>query len=326
MKRREFIAGLGGVATWPLVAHAQQPKVPVIGYLSTGSLELFGGRLRAFHQGLKEAGFIEGQNLAVEQRWVNDQYDRLPEMAADLVRDRVSLIVTIGNNVAARAAKAATSTVPVVFLIGADHVALGLVASLNHPGGNITGVTVATVEVLQKRLQLLHDLVPNARRFGFLVNPDNVANVASIDAARDAVRTWGGIIEVADARGGRDFDAAFAEFAERHVEAIAIAGDVLFGSELERLSRVAAQYAVPVIYGFPDSVRNGGLMSYSANGSDLVRQAGLYAGRILKGEKPADLPVVEPTKFTFAINLKTAKALGLEIPPTLLALADEVIE
>ena len=175
-------------------------------------------------------------------------------------------------------------------------------------------------------MQLLHDLVPNSRRFGHLVNPDNVFDVANIDAARDAVRTWGGTVEVAYARAPRDFDAAFAEFAERHVEAITIAADALYSSELERLIRVAAQYAVPVIYGFEDSVRNGGLMSYSANGRDLVRQASLYAGRILKGEKPADLPVVQPTSFTFAINLKTAKALGLTIPPNLLALADEVIE
>ena len=247
-------------------------------------------------------------------------------MAADLVRARVSLIVTFGNNLPARAAKAATSTIPIVFHMGADPVALGLVASLKHPGGNITGITNAIAEVLQKRLQLLHDLIPNARRFGYLVHPDNVSSVATIDPARETVRTWGGTVEVAYAKAARDFDAAFAEFAERHVEAIAIAGDALFGSELERLSRMAAQYAVPVIYGFGDSVRNGGLMSYSANGRDLVRQASLYAGRILKGEKPADLPVVQPTSFTFAINLKTAKALGLTIPPNLLALADEVIE
>ena len=247
-------------------------------------------------------------------------------MAADLVRARVSLIVTFGNNLPARAAKAATSTIPIVFHMGADPVALGLVASLKHPGGNITGITNVIAEVLQKRLQLLHDLIPNARSFGYLVHPDNVSSVATIDPAREAVRTWGGTVEVAYARAARDFDAAFAEFAERHVEAIAIAGDALFGSELERLSRMAAQYAVPVIYGFGDSVRNGGLMSYSANGRDLVRQASLYAGRILKGEKPADLPVVQPPSFTFAINLKTAKALGLTIPPNLLALADEVIE
>src|SRR5215831_14680823 len=324
MKRREFIAGLGGVAAWPMAVRAQQRTIPVVGVLGSSTADALS--MAAFMQGLKEAGFIEGQNLAVEQHWANNQYDRLPEMAADLVRARVSLIVTFGNNLPARAAKAATSTIPIVFHMGADPVALGLVASLKHPGGNITGITNAIAEVLQKRLQLLHDLIPNARRFGYLVHPDNVSSVATIDPAREAVRTWGGTVEVAYAKAARDFDAAFAEFAERHVEAIAIAGDALFGSELERLSRMAAQYAVPVIYGFGDSVRNGGLMSYSANGRDLVRQASLYAGRILKGEKPADLPVVQPTSFTFAINLKTAKALGLTIPPNLLALADEVIE
>jgi putative ABC transport system substrate-binding protein len=326
MRRRDFIAGLGGAAAWPMAVRAQQRTILVVGFLSSSMADAMPTAAAAFMQGLREAGFIEGQNLAVEQRWANNQYDRLQEMAADLVRARVSLIVTIGNNLSARAAKAATSTIPIVFAMGADPVALGLVASLNHPGGNITGVTNAIAEVLQKRLQLLHDLVPNARRFGYLVHPDNVSSVATIDPAREAIRALGGTVEVVYARAARDFDAAFAEFAQRHVEAIAIAGDALFGSELERLSRLAAQHAVPVIYGFEDSVRSGGLMSYSANGSDLVRQASLYAGRILKGEKPADLPVVQPTSFTFAINLKTAKALGLTIPPNLLAVADEVIE
>jgi putative ABC transport system substrate-binding protein len=282
--------------------------------------------MATFMQVLKEAGFNEGQNLAVEQRWANSRYDRLPEMAADLVRARVSLILAIRNNLPARAAKAATSTIPIVFVMGADPVALGLVASFNRPGGNMTGVTTAIVDIFQKRLQLLHDLVPNARRFGYLVNPDNGNFATVIDPARDAVRTWGGTVEVAYARAAPDFDAAFADFAERHVEAIVIAGDALFATEGERLSRVAAKYAIPATYGTADSVRTGGLMSYSANFAILIRQAGLYAGRILKGEKPADLPVVRPTKFTLAINLKTAKALGLTIPETLLATADEVIE
>jgi putative ABC transport system substrate-binding protein len=327
MRRREFIAGLGGAVASAMVARAQQRTIPVVGVLGSSTADgLLLAVITAFMQGLKEAGFIEGQNLAVEQRWANNQYDQLPEMAADLVRARVSLIVTIGNNLAARAAKAATSTIPIVFYMGADPVALGLVASLNHPGGNITGFTTAIVETLQKRVQLFHDLVPNARRFGYLVNPDNVSGAATVDLVRGAVRTWGGTVEVACARAARDFGAAFAEFAERHVEAITIAADALYSSELERLIRVAAQYAVPVMYGFEDSVRNGGLMSYSTNIGDGSRQAGLYAGRILKGEKPADLPVVRPTKFTFAINLKTAKTLGLTIPPNLLALADEVIE
>jgi putative ABC transport system substrate-binding protein len=323
MQRREFIAGLGSAAAWPAVARAQQATAPVVGVLGSSTPNpLF---MAAFMQVLKEAGFNEGQNLGVEQRWANNQYGRLPEMAADLVRARVSLMVAIGNNLPARAAKAATSTIPIVFFMGADPVALGLVTSLNHPGGNITGVTTIIVDIFQKRLQLLHDLVPNARRFGYLVNPDNVPRVAT-DRARDAVRTWGGTVEVAYATAARDFDAAFAEFAKRRVEAIVIAGDALFGSEFEHLIRSAAQYAVPVIYGNAASVRNGGLMSYGANGADALRQAGLYASRILKGEKPADLPVVQPTKFTLAINLKTATALGLTIPPGVLAIADEVIE
>jgi putative tryptophan/tyrosine transport system substrate-binding protein len=321
MRRREFIAGLGSAAAWPLAARAQQRTMPVIGILGTTSAET--NRVAAFMQGLKEAGFIEGQNVRIEQRWANNQYDRVPEMAADLVRSRVSLIAALGNSLSARAAKAATSTIPIVFNMGADPVALGIVASLNHPGGNITGATSALGELLQKRLQLLHDVFPTARRFGLLVNPDNPPN---IELARNAVRTWDGTLELAHARAVRDFDAAFADFAERHVEAIAPAADSLFNSQGERLSRLAAQYAVPVIHGSADSVRTGGLMSYGAGRTDAIRQVGVYAGRILKGEKPADLPVMQPTKFELVINLKTAKALGLTIPETLLATADEVIQ
>jgi putative tryptophan/tyrosine transport system substrate-binding protein len=312
MIRRDFIAGLGSAAAWPLVVGAQQ-RIHVVGILGTTPAESY--RIAAFMQGLKEARFIEGQNVRIEQRWANNQYDRLPEMAADLVRSRVSL----------RAAKAATSTIPIVFSMGADPVALGIVASLSHPGGNITGATIALGEILQKRFQLLHDVVPTARRFGFLMNPDNDRS-ANIELARNAVRTWGGTLEVADARTARDFDAAFADFAERHVEAIVPAADALFNSEGERLSRVAAQYAVPVIHSLAASVRTGGLISYSAGNTDAIRQAGVYSGRILKGEEPADLPVVQPTKFELVINLKTAKALGLTIPETLMATADEVIQ
>jgi putative tryptophan/tyrosine transport system substrate-binding protein len=327
MRRRDFIAGIGSTAAWPITARGQQPAMPVIGLLVSATAENSARLMAVFLQGLKEAGFIEGQNLGIERRWANNQYDRLPEMAVDLVRTRVSLIAAIGNNLTARAAKAATSTIPIVFSMGVDPVALGLVASLNHPGGNITGVTTIIDEILQKRLQLLHDLVPNARRFGYLVNPDNVFSIAIvINPARDAVRTWGGTVEVGYARAASDFDAAFADFAERHVEAIAIAGDALFSAEGERLIRVAAQYTMPVIYASQVSVRTGGLMSYSADTRGALRQAGLYAGRILKGEKPADLPVVRPTKFELVINLKTAKALGLTIPETLLATADEVIQ
>ena len=324
MRRREFIAGLGSAAAWPVETWAQQPATPVLGVLGSSLPDSYSFLMATFMQVLSEVGLSEGKNLAVEQRWANNQYDRLPEMAADLVRARVSLILAIGNNLPARAAKAATSTIPIVFVMGANPVALGLVASFNRPGGNITGVTTVIVDILQKRLQLLHDLVPNARRFGYLVNPDNPAR--SVSTGTRSVRTWGGTLEIASARAAPDFDAAFAEFAERHVEAIVIAGDALFASESERLFRLAEQHAVPVIYASAASVRYGGLMSYSADIVAAFRQAGLYAGRILKGEKPADLPVVQPTKFTFAINLKTAKALGLTVPDTLLAIADEVIE
>jgi putative ABC transport system substrate-binding protein len=324
MRRRDFITVFGGAAAaWPLAAHAQQPARPVVGVLSSSVANSYTFLMAAFMQVLKEAGFNDGQNLAVEQRWANNRYDRLPEMAAELVRARVSLILAIGNNLPTRAAKAATSTIPIVFVMGANPVALGLVASFNRPGGNITGVTTIVVDILQKRLQLLHDLVPNARRFGYLVNPDNPERV---ELAKNTVRTWGGTIDVASARTVPDFDAAFAEFAERHVEAVVISGDALFASEPARLFRLAAQYALPVIYASAASVRAGGLMSYSADIGDAFRQAGLYAGRILKGAKPADLPVVQPTKFTLAINLKTARALGLTVPDTLVAIADEVIE
>jgi putative ABC transport system substrate-binding protein len=327
MKRRTFIAGLGSAAAWPLAARAQQRTIPVVGVLGSTTAESLARNMAAFMQGLKEAGFIEGQNVIIEQRWADNQYDRLPELAADLMRNRVSLIAVVGNNLPARAAKAASSTIPIVFIMGADPVALGLVATLNRPGGNVTGVTAANSEIMQKRMQLLHDLVPNAKRFGYLVNPSN--GVAAIEPVRDAVRTWGSTLEVAYVSAARDFDPAFADFAKRSVEVIAIGVDALFISERERLARVAAQYAMPVIYGYAVNARAGGLMSYGADTAgvrDLSRQAGLYAGRILKGEKPADLPVVRPTKFELVINLKTAKALGLTIPETLLATADEVIQ
>jgi len=323
VKRRDFIAGLGGAAAWPLVVRAQQSAVPVVGILGSATAESYALPLAAVIQGLKETGFVEHQNVALEQRWANGQYDRLPELAADLVRSRVSLIAAIGNNLPTRAAKGATSTIPIVFAMGTDPVELGLVASLNRPGGNITGITNLSGEVTQKRLQLLHDLLPNARRFGYVANPDNSTTVA---LARDAARIWGGMLELAYARAAHEFDAAFANFAERRVEAVATAPDALFVSERGRIIQLAAQHEIPTMYLSPEAVRAGGLMSYSASVPAVFRQVGLYAGRILKGEKPADLPVIRATKFEFVINLKTAKALGLEIPAGVLALADEVIE
>jgi putative ABC transport system substrate-binding protein len=315
-----------GAAAWPLAARGQQQAVPVIGILGSASADGYASRMAVFTQGLKETGFIERQNLLIEQRWANEQYERLPDLAADLVRANVSLIITVGNNVPARVAKAATSIVPILFVMGSDPVALGLIASVNKPGGNITGINVVGGELTQKRVQLLHDLVPGAKRFGYLLNPDNPSNIAGVDSVRDVVRKFGGTVEIVYARDSSNFDAAFATFAERHVEAISISADALFVAERAQLVRVAASYSIPVIYGNAESVRTGGLMGYASNISEAFHQAGLYAGRILKGEKPADLPVVQPTRFEFVINLRTAKALGLTIPEVLLATADEVIQ
>ena len=332
MKRRDFIALLGGAATaWPLAARAQQRTLPVIGILGDSTAESVTTRLLAFMRGLKETGFVEGQNVAIEFRWANDDYDRLPELAADLVRRRVSLIVTLGTNLPARAAKSATTTIPSVFFMGADPVQLGVVASLNRPGGNITGVSGLGIDLIQQRLQLLHDLVPNAKAFGLLLNPDNLGPTSSagrtnLELAQDAMRIWGGTVHVTHARTVADFDAAFASLAEKRIGALVTGADALFNSGRERLVALAAQYAVPMVYVSRESAVAGGLMSYSASATDGLRQAGLYAGRILKGEKPADLPVQLPTRFELVINLKTAKAIGLTIPETFLVRADEVIE
>jgi putative ABC transport system substrate-binding protein len=329
--RREFIALLGGAAAWPIAARGQQQTLPVIGILGNTTAQAVANRMPAFMQGLREIGFAEGQNVVIESRWANDQYDRLPELAADFVRKRVSLIVTLGTNLPARAAKGATTTIPIVFSMGADPVQLGVVASLNRPGGNITGISGLGIDLIQKRLQLLHELVPNAKAFGLLLNPDNIGPSSSagrtqIELAQDAVHVWGGSLQVAYARTVGDFDAAFAGFAKKRIDALAHGADGLFGSNRERLVALAVQYAMPMISTGRDFALAGGLMSYSADPMDNFRQVGLYAGRILKGEKPADLPVLLPTKFELVINLKTARMLGLTVPPTLLAIADEVIE
>ena len=332
MRRREFITFLGGaVAGWPLAARGQQRTLPVIGILGNATAVSLATRLPAFMQGLKETGYVEGQNLTIEYRWANNEVERLPDMAADLVRRRVSLIATLGTNLPARAAKSATTTIPIVFFMGADPVQLGVVPSLNRPGGNITGVSGLGIDLIQKRLQLLHDLVPNAKVFGLLLNPDNLGPSSSagrtqIELAEDAVRMWGGTLQVGYTRTVGDFDAAFASFAERRIDALVTGADGVFNSDRERLVALAAQHAMPMVYPSRALAIVGGLMSYSANFADGSRQAGLYAGRILKGEKPADLPVLLPTKFEFIINLKTAKTLGLTIPPGLLAIVDEAIE
>jgi putative ABC transport system substrate-binding protein len=331
LRRREFIAGLGGAAAaWPIGASAQRPTLPVIGLLGSTTAEAQPATTAAFMQGLKEAGFIEGQNVAIEARWADNRYDQLPAMAAELVRVRVALIAAIGNSFPARAAKSATPTIPIVFTMGADPVQLGLVASLNKPGGNITGATSLSVDINQKRLQLLRDLLPNAKVFGHLFNPDNLAPSSAgrtaIELAQDTARLWGVTVEVAPARTVADFDAAFASLAEKRIDGLLVGSEALFTFRHGPLVALAAQYEMPAVYASSEAARAGGLMSYTASLTDSYRQAGRYAGRILKGEKPADLPVLLPTKFEFVINLKTAKTLGLTVPPGLMAIADEIIE
>jgi ABC-type uncharacterized transport system substrate-binding protein len=327
--RREFIAGLGAATVvWPAAARAQATATPVIGVFGFGPAGTWGQRPVGppFQQGLKEGGFVEGQNVALEFRWANDDYDRLPELAADLVRRRVSVIVAIGNNLPARAAKAATSTIPIVFVNGVDPVQFGLVASIGRPGANITGVTVLAADLTQKRMQFLHDVVPAARTFGFLVNADNRGTNPSNgrSALEELIRTWGGAIEFAAVRTVAEFEPAVAGLAKRRIEALATSGDVLFSRG--ELAPIAARHALPTVFISTAGVRAGGLMSYNASIADAYQQAGRYVARILHGEKPADLPVLLPTRFEFVINLKAATALGLTVPRTLLAAADEVIE
>jgi putative tryptophan/tyrosine transport system substrate-binding protein len=323
VKRRSFIAGLGGAAAWPLAARAQQAAMPVIGFLSPESADVDHKNVTVpFLQGLQEAGYVEGQNVAVEYRYAENQADRLPALAADLVRRRVAVIVA-RSGPAALAAKAATTTIPIVFAIGADPVSMGLVASLNRPGANLTGTAVFSEVLPPKRLQLLRELVPNAARAGFLADPTFPSNQNVLADLQAAARTLSLNLVLANARNDGDLETAFATFLQQRVGAVLV-GDSSF--RREQLAALAARHALPTIYPSPDFVLAGGLMSYGSSLSDALHQAGIYTGRILKGEKPADLPVVLPTKFELVINLKTAKALGLTIPETLLATADEVIQ
>jgi putative ABC transport system substrate-binding protein len=325
MKRREFIRLVGGAAaTWPLAANAQKPTMPVIGYLESGSATYRKNIATAFNAGLKESGFVEGQNVTIEHRWAEAQYDRLPAMAADLVGRQVAVIVASGAVVSPLAARAATTTIPIVFLIGADPIRTGLVPSLNRPGGNITGVTTFGGELMEKRLELLHELIPKARTFAVLVNPENPTS-GNIPW-QDFAHTIGVPIESIGASTESDFETVVTGLAEKHVDAVMVVPDSLFGSYRESLVAALARHAMPAIFFDKEFVMAGGLIAYGASGMDAQRQAGIYAGRVLKGEKPADLPVLQPTKFELVVNLKTAKAIGLTIPPTLLATADEVIE
>jgi putative ABC transport system substrate-binding protein len=323
MKRREFIAGLGSVAAWPVLTRAQQSAMPVIGFLSTPALA--SNFTAAFLQGLKEAGYVEGHNVGVEYRSEENQYDRLSALAADLVRRRVAVIVTNGV-VGARAAKAATTTVPIVFATGGDPVALGLVASLNRPGANLTGIANLTGELMPKRLQLLHELIPNAAAFGVLVDPTFPGSPSLISDLQAAALTLGVQLVIVSARTDNDLEPAFASFSQRRVGAVLVSPNSFYNQRMEQLAALAARNALPAIFAVREFALAGGLMTYGINLDYVWHQMGILTGRILKGEKPADLPVEQAVKIELTLNLKTAKTLGLTIPETLLATADEVIQ
>jgi ABC-type uncharacterized transport system substrate-binding protein len=326
VRRRDFISLLGGAAAaaWPLAARTQQTAMPVIGFLDAGSAAARTQQVAAFRKGLAEAGYQEGQNVSLEFRWAEGQYARFGELAADLVRHRVSVIVTPGSAIAALAAKAASTSIPIVFGVGGDPVREGLVASLNRPGGNATGVNFFTVEVVAKRMQLLRELVPAAKRIAVLVNP---ADPEGYQTLRDVQAAAGGEQIVArEAASGRDIDAAFANMAGEKMDAVFVGPGTFFNTRRVQLTVLTARYALPAAYPTRAYPEAGGLMSYGADVLDAFRQVGVYTGRILKGAKPADLPVLQSTKFELVINLNTARALGLDVPPSLLARADEVIE
>jgi putative ABC transport system substrate-binding protein len=327
MRRRDFLGVLGGAAAaWPLAARAQQPAVPVVGFMHILSNENVPQFVPAFRQGLKEQGFVEGQNLAVEYRWAHGDYDRLPDLAADLVGRQVTVLAATGGQPSPKVAMAATQTIPIVFTTNGDPVREGLVASLNRPGGNATGVTVFGPAAVTKRMQLLHDLVPNAVTVAYLMNPNNPNADFELSAAQDAAHSFAIDLLVLHASSENELETAFTSMSQQHVSALIGASDTFLFGRRDQIVSLAAHYRIPGIYYLHELAQAGGLMSYGNDLTDVYRLVGSYVGRILKGEKPADLPILQATKFEFVINLKTAKALGLDVPATLLARADEVIE
>jgi len=325
IRRRAFISLLGGAAAaWPLAAKAQQSAMPVIGYLS--GREANDKLEAAFHRGLKEAGFIEGQNVRIDYRWAQGQYDRLPALVAELLRRPVDVLVATGGTLSALAAKAATTSIPIVFVIGSDPIKFGLVASLNRPGGNATGVSFLVNVLTAKQFELLHEMVPRAKLIGFLVNPTNPNTESDTRNVRAAADSLGLLLHVLNASSDHDIDAAFAALAQQRADALLVSTDPYFQIRADQVAALAARHAMPTMYSFRENVTAGGLMSYAPSITDAARQAGVYTGRILAGQTRTDLPVVQPTKFEFVINLRAAKALSLTVPDKLLVAADEVIE